>query len=372
MAKTITNSSIPEAPGCSSDSKESIIQVRNLRKWFNVKSAFRLAGKDVFGKTSWLKAVDDVSFDIKYGKTFGLVGESGCGKTTTGKLILQLEKLSTDGSVEPGQIFFKGEDLTTLSDAAKQEYRTSIQAVFQDPWASLNPRMRVRDVVGEPLKIATKMTKAQINTRVGELLEEVGLHSYQTNLFPHEFSGGQRQRIGIARALALNPELIILDEPVSALDVSIRAQIMNLLVDLQKEHNLAYILIAHNLATVRYMCHEMAVMYLGVIQEMGDTEAIFNNPLHIYTNALMSAALPSHPDIEREEIILPGEVVSPIDPPSGDVFMTRTPLEVDETHEYFTSRPSLSEKNKNHWVVETPWSLATEENKVQMAASQQD
>ena len=359
---------VPEAPGCLPDSADSIIQVRNLRKWFNVKSAFRLAGRDIFGSTSWLKAVDDVSFDVKYGKTFGLVGESGCGKTTTGKLILQLEKLSTDGTVDSGQIFFKGDDIKELSDAAKKEYRTSIQAVFQDPWASLNPRMRVRNVIGEPLKIVTNMTKSQINSRVAELLEEVGLHSYQANLFPHEFSGGQRQRIGIARALALNPELIILDEPVSALDVSIRAQIMNLLVDLQKEHDLAYILIAHNLATVRYMCHEMAVMYLGVIQEMGDTEAIFNDPLHIYTNALMSAALPSHPDIEREEIILPGEVVSPIDPPSGDVFLTRTPLEVDESHEYFSSRPMLVEKGKNHWVVETPWSLATEENRVKMAS----
>jgi oligopeptide/dipeptide ABC transporter ATP-binding protein len=362
------SSSVPSAPGCDSNSDNSILQVRNLRKWFNVKSAFRLAGRDIYGSTSWLKAVDDVSFDIEYGKTFGLVGESGCGKTTTGKLILQLEKLSTDGLVDAGKIFFKGEDLKNLSDAGRKEYRTSIQAVFQDPWSSLNPRMRVRDVIGEPLKIATKMTKSQINSRVSEVLEEVGLHSYQSNLFPHEFSGGQRQRIGIARALALQPELIILDEPVSALDVSIRAQIMNLLVDLQKEHNLAYILIAHNLATVRYMCHQMAVMYLGVIQEMGDTEAVFNDPLHIYTNALISAALPSHPDIEREEIILPGEVVSPIDPPSGDVFMTRTPLEVDENHEYFSSRPNLIEKGKNHWVIDTPWSLATKENRVKMAS----
>ena len=195
MTNKTKSSSVPSAPGCDSNSDNSILQVRNLRKWFNVKSAFRLAGRDIYGSTSWLKAVDDVSFDIEYGKTFGLVGESGCGKTTTGKLILQLEKLSTDGLVDAGKIFFKGEDLKNLSDAGRKEYRTSIQAVFQDPWSSLNPRMRVRDVIGEPLKIATKMTKSQINSRVSEVLEEVGLHSYQSNLFPHEFSGGQRQRI---------------------------------------------------------------------------------------------------------------------------------------------------------------------------------
>ena len=284
---------IPSAPGVS-DNADAIISIRNLRKWYQVGGGFLGFGNKIF-----LKAVDDVSFDIERNKTFGLVGESGCGKTTTLKLLLGLEE-PTDG-----QIFYEGEDVSQMSKASRTEFRRSVQAVFQDPWSSLNPRMRVRSVVGEPLEIATTMTKGQIATRVADLLTEVGLNAYQANLYPHEFSGGQRQRIGIARALALNPKVIALDEPVSALDVSIRAQIMNLLVDLQEEHGLAYLLVAHNLATVRYMCHDMAVMYLGVVQESGETEAIFNNPMHIYTNALVSAALPSHPDIQREEFLLP-------------------------------------------------------------------
>ena len=258
---------VPDQLGCTTPTKDSIIQVRNLRKHYEINKALSIFGRDILGKTDLLKAVDDVSFDVPKGKTFGLVGESGCGKTTTGKLILQLENPTE------GQIFFQGDDVSKLSSAGMTEYRKSVQAVFQDPWASLNPRMRVKDIVGEPLQIATTMTKDQIAKKVGDLLEEVGLNEYQSNFYPHEFSGGQRQRIGIARALALNPKLIILDEPVSALDVSIRAQIMNLLVDLQNQHDLAYVLIAHNLATVRYMCHKTAVMYLGVIQEMGDTEA---------------------------------------------------------------------------------------------------
>ncbi|MBK65799.1 MAG: peptide ABC transporter substrate-binding protein [Chloroflexi bacterium] len=355
------NSVVPKELGCTTSTKDSILQVRNLRKHYEVNKALSIFGKDILGKTDLLKAVDNVSFDVAKGKTFGLVGESGCGKTTTGKLILQLENPTA------GQIYFQGEDVSQLSSAGMTEYRKSVQAVFQDPWASLNPRMRVRDIVGEPLQIATTMTKDQIEKRVGDLLEEVGLNEYQSNFYPHEFSGGQRQRIGIARALALNPKLIILDEPVSALDVSIRAQIMNLLVDLQNQHDLAYVLIAHNLATVRYMCHKTAVMYLGVIQEMGDTEAVFTNPQHIYTNALMSAALPSHPDIDRDEIVLPGEVVSPINPPEGDVFQTRTPMEVDKKHKYANSRPPLVQVGKkDHWVIETPWSIATKDMKVKL------
>ncbi len=331
------------APGVDSNS-DAIISVRRLRKHFPV-------GNSLFSRNkSLLKAVDDVSFDVERGKTMGLVGESGCGKTTTLKVLLGLEE-PTDG-----QIFFEGEDVATMSRAGKRELRSSVQAVFQDPWASLNPRMRVGSIIGEPLEVNTTMTKKQIRDRVAELLQEVGLPAYQASLFPHEFSGGQRQRIGVARALSLNPKVIVLDEPVSALDVSIRAQIMNLLVDLQREHGLAYLMVAHNLATVRYMCDRMAVMYLGVVQEMGDTESIFNNPVHLYTNALLSAALPSHPDIQREEIILPGEVVSPVDPPPGDVFQTRTPLEVDESHEYYRTRPPLTEVEPDHWVSITPWS----------------
>ena len=341
-----SSSSIPTAPGIKSNS-DPIISVRNLKKWYQVGG-----GIFNFGAKSYLKAVDDVSFDIERGKTFGLVGESGCGKTTTLKVLLGLEELTG------GEIYFEGEDVAKMSKERRNEFRRSVQAVFQDPWSSLNPRMKVGSIVGEPLEIQGKMTKKEISLRVGDLLSEVGLNPYQANLYPHEFSGGQRQRIGIARALSLNPKVIALDEPVSALDVSIRAQIMNLLVDLQEEHGLAYLLVAHNLATVRYMCHDTAVMYLGVVQECGDTEAIFNNPMHLYTNALVSAALPSHPDIQREEFLLPGEVVSPIDPPPGDVFMTRTPLKVDKSHKYAKERPPLVEVEKDHWVVKTPWSLA--------------
>lgn len=337
---------VPTVPGVNS-SADSIIQVRRLRRWYPV-GGRRLG----FGRQSYLKAVDDVSFDIDRRQTLGLVGESGCGKTTTLKMLLQLEQPTS------GQIYFEGEDVALMSTAGKRRFRSSVQAVFQDPWASLNPRMRVTDIIGEPLEIGTKMTRSQIKSRVADLLVEVGLNPYQANLYPHEFSGGQRQRIGIARALALKPQVIALDEPVSALDVSIRAQILNLLTDLQQEHGLAYLLVSHNLATVRHMCQSMAVMYLGVVQEAGDTQAIFDRPMHIYTKALMSASLPSHPDIVHEEILLPGEVVSPIDPPSGDVFMTRTPLAVDPNHRWAKERPPLVEKEPRHWVVETPWSMA--------------
>jgi oligopeptide/dipeptide ABC transporter ATP-binding protein len=336
---------VPAAPGVRAGG-DAIVQVRNLRKWYE--AGGRVLG---LGSKSYLKAVDDVSFDIERGKTFGLVGESGCGKTTTLKMLLQLERPTA------GHIYFEGEDVATLSAAGRKEFRRSVQAVFQDPWASLNPRMRVADIVAEPLEVSTTMTRRQIKSRVGDLLREVGLNPYQANLYPHEFSGGQRQRIGIARALALNPKVIALDEPVSALDVSIRAQILNLLADLQREHGIAYLLVSHNLAIVRHMCHSMAVMYLGVVQEAGDTRAIFGRPMHLYTKALMSAALPSHPDVVHEEILLPGEVVSPIDPPPGDVFMTRTPLPVDPDHRWAKERPPLIEREPGHWVVETPWSL---------------
>ena len=333
--------SVPDASG------EPVIQVRNLRKWYDLGGGWL-----GFGRRRYLKAVDDISFDLHPGRTFGLVGESGCGKTTTLKMLLRLEQPTA------GTIFFLGEDVARLSAAGRKKFRASVQAVFQDPWASLNPRMRVGDIVAEPLEVGTGLGSRQIRARVGDLLREVGLDPYQAKLYPHEFSGGQRQRIGIARALALNPKVIALDEPVSALDVSIRAQIINLLSDLQRDHGLCYMLISHDLATVRYMCHEMAVMYLGVIQEAGDTSAIFANPMHLYTKALISAALPAHPDVEQEEILLPGEVVSPIDPPPGDVFMTRTPLPVDPAHRWARERPPLVEKEPGHWVVDTPWSLA--------------
>lgn len=297
----------------SSSGNGSLLQLKGLKKYFPV-------SQGLFGRGKlFLKAVDGISIEIEQGKTYGLVGESGCGKTTTAKMVLLLEE-PTEGS-----IVFDGVEALDMDKDQRRIYKSSVQAVFQDPWASLNPRMRVQGIVGEPLEVNTTMTKQQVKDKVGSLLEEVGLATYQANLYPHEFSGGQRQRIGVARALALNPRLIVLDEPVSALDVSIRAQIMNLLEDLQDEHNLTYLLIAHHLATVRYMCDTVGVMYLGRMVEEAETDELFDNPLHPYTKALMSAALPSHPDIEREEIILTGEVPSPINPPVGCHFHPRCP-----------------------------------------------
>ena len=313
-----------------------ILEVKGLKKHFPV-------ARGILGRTrQFLKAVDGISFEIEPGMTYGLVGESGCGKTTTAKLILLLEEL-TDG-----QIIFGGEPVSGLNSQGIREYKASVQAVFQDPWASLNPRMRVRGIVGEPLEINTRLTRREVRSRVSELLEEVGLAPYQADLFPHEFSGGQRQRIGVARALALNPKLVILDEPVSALDVSIRAQIMNLLKDLQAEHNLSYLLIAHHLATVRHMCDKVGVMYLGRIVEEAETEDLYENPLHPYTRALMSAALPSHPDVERDEIILVGEVPSPVDTPPGCHFHPRCPARFEPCDNV---EPVFTEPSPGHRVV---------------------
>ena len=317
-------------------SGSSLLQVHDLTKHFPVAGGWFDRGR------AYLKAVDGVSFAIEEGRTYGLVGESGCGKTTTAKMILLLEEPSR------GAIRFGGLDALNLDRDGARLYKSSVQAVFQDPWASLNPRMRVGSIVGEPLEISSPMTQRQIRSRVGEVLEEVGLQTYQANLYPHEFSGGQRQRIAMARALALNPKVVVLDEPVSGLDVSIRAQIMNLLKDLQAEHDLSYLLIAHHLATVRYLCDRVGVMYLGRIVEEADTEELFENPLHPYTRALMSAALPSHPDVEREEIILTGEVPSPVDPPPGCHFHPRCP---DRFEPCDNREPEVLEPTPGHRVV---------------------
>ena len=270
--------------------------------------------------TGVVKAVDGVSFSISEGQTYSLVGESGCGKTTTARMILMVEPPTA------GEIYFQGRAVGQFNGAEKREFRASIQSVFQDPWSSLNPRMRVDSIVAEPLTTHQRLTKQEVRDQVIETLEAVGLNALHAERYPHEFSGGQRQRIAIARALSMRPKLMVLDEPVSALDVSIRAQILNLLKELQERYHLSYLLIAHNLATVRYMSDRVGVMYLGKIVEEAAPTELFTNPLHPYTKALISASLPAHPRRQREEIILTGEVPSPLNPPSGCTFHPRCPF----------------------------------------------
>jgi len=292
-----------------------ILEARNIVKHYPVTRGLlqRTVG--------WVRAVDGVSFTVEDGKTLSLVGESGAGKTTIAKQILLLERLTS------GNIFFQGKDIYKYSASElKKNYRPNIQTVQQNPWSSMNPRMRVRDVVGEPIFVNTKLPKNEVYQDVGKLLEQVGIGAEGMSRYPHEFSGGQRQRIAVARAMALHPELLVLDEPVSALDVSIRAQIMNLLKDLQTQYNLSYLVIAHNLATVRYMSHSIAIMYLGQLVEYGESEVLFRNPLHPYTRALISASqltLPEDAKDSSKQIILSGEMPSPLNPPSGCRFHTR-------------------------------------------------
>jgi oligopeptide/dipeptide ABC transporter ATP-binding protein len=290
---------------------EALLAVKDLKKYFPV-------AKGVLRKVvGWVKAVDGISFSVAKGETFSLVGESGCGKTTTAKVILLLEKGTA------GAVLYQGKDVFKFCGEELSQYRAAVQAVFQDPYSSLQPRRRVGAIVAEPLVVKSALSTAEIKERVAEVLRRVGLNSDSVNLFPHEFSGGQRQRIAIARALSLHPSLIVLDEPVSALDVSIRAQIMNLLKELQEQMEVSYLLIAHSLATVRYMSQRVGVMYLGKLVEQGPSEELYPKPLHPYTKALISAALPSHPDVVREEIVLSGEVPSALDPPGGCRFHTR-------------------------------------------------
>lgn len=288
-----------------------LVEIRDLIKHFPLMRRGRL-----FGRRAMVRAVDGVSFHIRTGETLGLVGESGCGKSTLGRLILRLIQPTS------GKILFAGRDITTLSKNEIRPFRRDMQLIFQDPYGSLNPRKTAGTIIGEPLKVHG-VPKQERKGRLHELMEHVGLSPQQTNRYPHEFSGGQRQRIGIARALALNPKLIVCDEPVSALDVSIQAQVINLLQDLQQEFNLTYLLISHNLSVVKHISNRVAVMYLGKLVEVAPKREIYTRPLHPYTEALMAAVPVPNPERTRERKLLEGDVPTPIDPPSGCRFRTR-------------------------------------------------
>ncbi|HJR09325.1 MAG TPA: dipeptide ABC transporter ATP-binding protein [Pyrinomonadaceae bacterium] len=330
--------SVPEAEATAAhagrardESAEELVRVRALVKHFPV------AGSD-----DVVRAVDGVTFEIFKGETLGLVGESGCGKSTVGRCLLRL--------IEPtkGEISFEGKDVLALSGKALRSVRAEMQIIFQDPYASLNPRLRVRDIVAEPLVIHGEGTREQRRERVAELLGKVGLDPDYMNRYPHEFSGGQRQRLGIARALALNPKLIVADEPVSALDVSVQAQVINLLEDLQAEFDLTYLFISHGLAVVEHISNRVAVMYLGRIVEVASAVELYANPLHPYTRALLSAIPVPDPTRKRERIVLTGDVPTPINPPSGCRFHTRCPEAIPECSQI---DPDLREVAPGHTVA---------------------
>ncbi|MCB9453989.1 MAG: dipeptide ABC transporter ATP-binding protein [Anaerolineaceae bacterium] len=321
--------------------KEVLVSVRGLKKHFPI-----TAGIIVQRQVGAVKAVDGVGFDIYKGETLGLVGESGCGKSTTGRTLLQLYK-PTEGSV-----VFEGRELTTMQSEELRKMRRRMQMIFQDPFASLNPRMSVGRIVSEPLRIHKTITaKREQQEYVEHLLEKVGLNPYFVNRYPHEFSGGQRQRIGVARALALEPSFIVADEPISALDVSIQAQVVNLLEELQEELGLTYLFIAHDLSMVRHICNRVAVMYLGKIVELANSTELYENPLHPYTQALLSAVPVPDPLAEehRQRVILTGDVPSPANPPVGCNFNTRCPVGFDLCHE--DPDPELIEVSPGHWVA---------------------
>jgi peptide/nickel transport system ATP-binding protein len=290
---------------------DNILEVKNLKKYFPIKSG-------VIGKSKGnVKAVDDVSFTIKRGTTMGLVGESGCGKSTTGRTILRLIEKTE------GDVLFNGKEVHTMNKKELRELRTKMQIIFQDPYSSLSPRLPVGEIIGEAVKEHKLVPNDQYEEHIDKIMASCGLQSYHKDRYPHEFSGGQRQRICIARALALNPEFIVCDEPVSALDVSIQAQIINLLEDLQKEYGLTYLFISHDLSVVEHICDTVGVMYLGGLVETGNTEDIFENPLHPYTKALFSAIPIPDPTVKIERVVLNGSIPSPANPPSGCKFHTR-------------------------------------------------
>ncbi|PKB83225.1 MAG: peptide ABC transporter substrate-binding protein [SAR202 cluster bacterium Io17-Chloro-G9] len=319
---------------------EFILDVQDLKMHFPVSSGL------LFNRTvAYIKAVDGLSFSIKRGETFGLVGESGCGKTTTGRCILQLYKPTA------GDINFEGQNLNHLSTREMRGMRREMQVIFQDPYSSLNPRMTAGNIIGEPLRVHGLVSNsAEYRDRVSELLLNVGLNPYMADRFPHEFSGGQRQRIGVARALSVNPKFIVADEPVSALDVSIQAQIINLLEELQEQFSLTYLFIAHDLSVVRHISDRVGVMYLGHMVELADRNEIYANPVHPYTKALLSAVPIPDPviDAQRERVVLTGEVPSPLNPPSGCVFHPRCPIATDDCSQV---TPELREVEPGQWAA---------------------
>jgi oligopeptide transport system ATP-binding protein len=322
--------------------REALLQVRNLKKHFPITSGIVLQRQ-----VGAVKAVDDISFEVFKGETLGLVGESGCGKSTTGRTVLQLYRPTS------GSVVFEGKELTSISPDELRKMRRRMQMIFQDPYASLNPRMTVGNIVSEPLKIHKVVeNRSELQEYVESLLERVGLNPYYINRYPHEFSGGQRQRIGIARALALRPSFIVADEPISALDVSIQAQVVNLLEDLQDELELTYLFIAHDLSMVRHICDRVAVMYLGKIVEVGPTDEVYDNPLHPYTQSLLSAVPVPDPLVEkkRQRILLTGDVPSPARPPIGCNFNTRCPVAVSGIC-YQEPDPPLVEVLPGHWAA---------------------
>ena len=329
-----------DSSGGFSNQSDLLLEVKNLKMHFPVTS-----GMFFQRAVAHIKAVDDVSFFVRKGETLGLVGESGCGKTTTGRCILQLYKPTA------GEVIFEGRELTTLPSNEMRRMRREMQVIFQDPYSSLNPRMTAGNIIGEPLVIHKLVdNKAAYRERVAELLQNVGLNPYMADRFPHEFSGGQRQRIGVARALSVEPKFIVADEPVSALDVSIQAQIINLLEDLQERFNLTYLFIAHDLSVVRHISDRVGVMYLGHVVEMADRNAIYVDPVHPYTKALLSAVPIPDPviDAQRERAVLTGEVPSPLNPPSGCVFHPRCPIATAECSQII---PELRQVQPNHWAA---------------------
>jgi oligopeptide transport system ATP-binding protein len=333
-----TAAGAPSANGAGPQA-DTILRVEGLKMHFPITDGIILQRE--VGK---VRAVDGLDFTVKRGETLGLVGESGCGKSTTGRAILQLYRPSA------GHVYFEGQDLTKMNGEQLRQQRRQMQMIFQDPYASLNPRMTVGSIIGEPLQVHGMAKGKDRQERVQELLRVVGLNAYYVNRYPHEFSGGQRQRIGIARALAVNPKFIVADEPISALDVSIRAQVINLMEDLQAEFNLTYLFIAHDLSVVRHISDRVAVMYLGKIVELAERQDLYQNPLHPYTKALLSAVPIPDPIAEskRERIILQGDVPSPINPPSGCRFHTRCPIAIAACSEV---DPPFEEKAPGHWAA---------------------